>query len=79
MKPVEKIFEFLGWLLIVSGMTFFASVIAGVAYIIYPTELMELVAIAVISIGFISGSIWATLIWIKQGTIAWLSDLRWIP
>ena len=76
MKLFEIILELFGWLQIVAGVTLAAGLFALATYLIWSNGTGRIAAIIIISIGFIAGSIWATLIWKKHGTIAWLSGIR---
>lgn len=76
MKFFEIILDIIGWLQIAFGVTLLAGLIAFVTYLKWSTETGKIVAIIIISIGFILGAIWATRIWKKYGTIAWLSRIR---
>jgi hypothetical protein len=76
MKFFEIILEIFGWLQIVVGVTLGTGLIAFLAYLNFSTATGEILAIIIVSIGFILGSIWATRIWKKHGTIAWLSRIR---
>jgi len=76
MKLIEIILEIIGWLQIVIGVTLVAALISFVTYVKWSNETGKMVAIIIISIGFISGVIWATQIWKKHGTIAWLSKIK---
>ena len=76
MKLFEIILEIFGWLQIVVGVTLAAGLIAFVTYLKWSNETGKIVAIIIVSIGFILGTIWATRIWKKHGTIAWLSRIR---
>jgi ABC-type transport system involved in cytochrome c biogenesis permease subunit len=53
-----------------------AGLIALVTYLKWSNEKGKIAALTIISIGFILGAIWATRIWKKHGTIAWLSRIR---
>ena len=76
MKFFEILLEIFGWLQIVVGVTLAAGLIAFVTYLKWSNETGKVVAIIIVSIGFILGAIWATRIWIKHGTIAWLSSIK---
>jgi|LakMenE01Jun11ns_1017448.scaffolds.fasta_scaffold9472242_1 hypothetical protein len=76
MKLIEIILEFIGWLQITIGVTMLAGLIALVTYLKWSNEKGKIAALTIISIGFILGAIWATRIWKKHGTIAWLSRIR---
>jgi hypothetical protein len=76
MKLFEIILEIFGWLQIVVGVTLAAGLFALATYFIWTNGTGKITAMIIISTGFISGAIWATLIWKKHGTIAWLSGIR---
>ena len=76
MKIFEILLEIFGWLQIVVGVTLAAGLIALFTYLKWNSETGKIVAIIIVSIGFILGAIWATRIWIKYGTIEWLSRIR---
>lgn len=76
MKIVEIILEIIGWFIIAIGTTLGVGLIALIAYYILPDKTDSIAAITIISTGFILGAIWATRIWKKHGTIAWLSQIR---
>jgi hypothetical protein len=76
MKLIETILEIIGWIQIAIGVTLLAGLVAFVTYLKWSNETGKIVAIVIISIGFIIGAIWATRIWKKHGTIAWLSRIR---
>lgn len=72
-KLVEALIETLGWLFIAGGTTLGAGLIS---FLIYYQWQNETIAIAVLIIGFVIGSLWATKISIKYGTMEWLSGSR---
>ena len=76
MKFFEILLEIFGWLQIVVGVTLAAGLIALFIYLKWNSETGKIVAIIIVSIGFILGAILATRIWIKYGTIEWLSRIR---
>ncbi|MFT3911648.1 MAG: hypothetical protein QM737_19655 [Ferruginibacter sp.] len=76
MKPVQIILEILGWLTIVFVTTALTALFAFLIYLKRPTEPAKIVCLGIIGVGFICAAIWATRIWIKHGTIEWLSSLR---
>jgi hypothetical protein len=76
MKLFEIILELFGWLQIVVGVTLAAGLLAFATYLIWNNRTGKIAGIMIISIGFIAGVIWATIIWKKHGTIAWLSGIR---
>ena len=76
MKVIEIILEIIGWFTIVIGVTLGAALIAFVIYKKWDNQAGRTIAIIICCIGFIAGAIWATRIWKKHGTIAWLSQIR---
>ena len=74
MKLIEIFLEVLGWLFITFGTTLGTGLIALVIY--SQTQTAKLISIALVIIGFIGGAVWATRIWIKYGTMNWLSRIR---
>jgi hypothetical protein len=76
MKLFEILLEIFGWLQIVAGVTLAAASIAFLIYLEWNNETGKIVAVIIVSIGFILGAIWATRIWKKDGTITWLSRIR---
>ena len=76
MKVIEIILEVLGWLAIVAGVTILTGLVALLVYIKWDSRSGVITAISIVSVGFILGAIWATRIWIKHGTMAWLSGIR---
>lgn len=75
MKIIEFLLDLLGWLQIVAGTTLAGALIGGAVY--YFDHSAGLTAgIILMSIGFVAGAIWATRIWIKHGTVQWLSRTR---
>lgn len=75
MKFLEIILEIFGWLQIVVAVTLAAGLIALTIYLKWNNDTGKIIAIVIISIGFIVGTIFATRIWIKHGTIAWISRI----
>jgi len=76
MKLFEIILEIFGWLQIVAGVTLAAGLLTFATYLVWSNGTGKIAGIIIISIGFIAGAIWATFIWKKHGTIAWLSGIR---
>lgn len=76
MKATKIILEIIGWCQIAFGTTLFFALIAAVLYYAYANETTAIAAIVIIFTGFVIGSVWATRIWIKHGTIEWLSRIR---
>jgi len=73
---VETILEVIGWLTITIGTTIAAGLLALLIYTSWSNKAGNTTAVIIISAGFIAGAFWATRIWIKHGTIAWLSRIR---
>jgi len=76
MKLLEIIFEVFGWLIIVASVTAGCALISLWIFITWPTHSVKILSLAITIIGFLGGVIWATRIWKKHGTIAWLSSIR---
>ncbi|MBI1783483.1 MAG: hypothetical protein HYR66_19275 [Sphingobacteriales bacterium] len=76
MKATKIILEIIGWCQIAFGTTLLFALIAAALYFAYTSNTTAIIAIALIIAGFIVGVIWATRIWIKHGTIEWLSRIR---
>ena len=76
MKLIEIILEIIGWLQITIGATLAAGLVALLIYLKWDNESSKTVSIILLSLGFIIGAIWATIIWKRHGTIAWLSGIR---
>ena len=76
MKLIEIILEIIGWFQIVLGVTMGAGLIAVIIYIKWNNDTGKIIAIIILSIGFLTGVIWATRIRKKYGTVAWLSGIR---
>ena len=76
MKFFEIILEIIGWLQIAVGVTLGSGLMAAIIHINWSNETGKIISIIILSIGFISGAIWATKIWKKHGTIEWLSRIR---
>jgi hypothetical protein len=76
MKLIEIILEIIGWLQIALGVTLAVGLVALFIYLKWDNEIGKTVSIILLSLGFIIGAVWATRIWKKHGTIAWLSRIR---
>ena len=74
MKLIRMLLEIIGWLQIVTGTMLAAALPALFIYRSWPSA--KLPCIMLVVAGFIAGTIWATRIWKKEGTIAWLSSIR---
>jgi hypothetical protein len=76
MKLIEIILETIGWLQITLGVTFASGLVAFLIYLKWDNESGKTVSIILLLLGFIIGAIWATRIWKKYGTNAWLSRIK---
>ena len=76
MKLIEILLEILGWLQITIGTALGFGLIAFLVYIKTGDDKGKLIVLIILIVGFILGAIWATRIWIKHGTIEWLSRIR---
>ena len=76
MKLIEIILEIIGWLQITLGVTLAAGLVALVIYLAWNTQSGKKASIILLAIGFFIGAFWATRIWKKHGTVAWLSRIR---
>jgi hypothetical protein len=76
MKAIKIVLEIIGWCQIAFGATLFFALIAAALYYSITNRVTEIISIIIIVTGFIIGSIWATVIWSKYGTVAWLSGIR---
>ena len=76
MKFIKILLEILGWLQIAMGPTIVCGLIAFIIYANKPGVTSKTISIILITLGFTLGAFWATRIWKKHGTIAWLSSIR---
>lgn len=76
MKATKFILAIIGWCQIAFGTTLFFALIAAALYYTYTNDTTAIAAIVIIIAGFIIGVVWATRIWVKHGTIEWLSRIR---
>jgi hypothetical protein len=76
MKLIEIILETIGWLQITLGVTLASGLVAFLIYLKWDNESGKTVSIILLLLGFIIGAIWATRIWKKYGTNAWLSRIK---
>ena len=74
-KAFEIFLEILGWLQITVGVTILAGLPALFFAVKYDTSTGRWIAVTIVIFGFIIGAIWATRIWIKHGTMNWLSRI----
>lgn len=74
MKLVELLLEIIGWLTITLGTAAAAGLIAFLIYYLWPAQII--IPVMLLVVGLIVGAMWATNIWIKYGTVAWLSQIR---
>jgi hypothetical protein len=72
-KALKILIETIGWITIAGGTTL---AFGGLSFLVYSKWENEIVAIAILIVGFIIGAIWATKISIKYGTMEWLSQIR---
>jgi phosphotransferase system glucose/maltose/N-acetylglucosamine-specific IIC component len=77
-KVLEIFLEIIGWLQITAGVTFLAGLPALFVVVKYDTATGRNIALIIVILGFVIGVVWATRIWIKHGTINWLSQVRQI-
>ena len=75
-KLIKLILEIIGWLAITLGTTLGTALIALAVYLVWTTDFIKIISFIFISIGFILGAVSATRIWIKHGTVEWLSGIR---
>ena len=76
MKFVRVILDLIGWLQIVVGSTIIGALIGGLFYYFLNSSTGNIIAISLMVLGFLVGVVWATRIWIKTGTVEWLSRIR---
>lgn len=76
MKILKLIPEIIGWLQIAFSPTLIAAIIGFAVYLKWSNSSGQTAAVIILVLGFITGAVWATRIWIKYGTTAWLSGLR---
>lgn len=75
MRIVDFLLNLLGWFQIVIGITAVGFIVGAIVY--YFNNSGGIVAgIILMSIGFVTGVIWATKIWIRTVTVDWLSRIR---
>ena len=75
MRIVDFLLNMLGWLQIVAATTAIGFIIGLAIY--YFNHNVEFVAVWIIScISFFAGAVLATRIWIKHGSVNWLSVIR---
>jgi len=75
MKLIKFILEIIGWCQIALGVTAVAALPSWLLYQYFPSATIQYLAYFIIAAGFIAGSLWATSIWKKHGTIAWLGRI----
>ena len=76
MNIIKFLLEIIGWCQIAFGTTLIAVLIAAGIYFSWTNHTAKVIAVVIICVGFMLGSIWATIIWRKHGTIEWLSGIR---
>lgn len=72
---LKILLEVIGWLQIVISVTLIAGFIGFLIYLRWSNETGKYIVLSIISIGFIVGTVIATRIWKRYGTIAWLSKI----
>lgn len=75
MRIVEFLLNLLGWLQIVIATTLTGFIIAAIIYY-FNNGVGWLPVIILTAITFLIGVVWATKIWVKYGTVEWLSAIR---
>lgn len=75
MRIVDLILNVIGWLQIAVGCTVIAGLLWLLFYYFDHSFGFQYGRIFV-SIGFMIGAVWATIIWIRHGTVGWLSRIR---
>lgn len=73
MKLIRVLIEIIGWVQIALAPTLVSVLIAFCIYLKWNTHDGMVTAMGIVAVGFIAGAAWATRIWIKYGTSAWLS------
>jgi len=76
MKLTKIILEITGWLVISLGTVLGAGFVAVAMYLQWIVEWVKIIAFIIVSTSFIQGAACATHIWVKHGTIEWLSGIR---
>jgi len=71
----ELLTELAGWISIAISPLLIGSLLGLLIYIFKPDKTGLILAILVAGSGFISGIVWASRIWKKEGTIQFLSRL----
>lgn len=75
-KFISLILNIIGWLQIVAGTTAIGGLLALPVYLYWRTTAGTITAVVIVSIGCLTGIVWATSIWRRHGTVAWLSQIR---
>ncbi len=76
MKILQLIPEIIGWLQIAFSPTLIAAIIGFAVYLKWSNSNGQTAAVIIVVAGFTTGAVWATRIWRKYGTTAWLSGIR---
>ena len=72
-KALKILIEIIGWITIAGGTTL---AFGGISFLVFSKWENEIIALAILIVGFIIGAIWATRISVKYGTMEWLSGIR---
>lgn len=78
-KFLEILFEIIGWIRIVISPLLIGCITGFVIYYNKPDATGTTLAIGIASLGLLLGVIWATKIWRKHGTMAFLSRVDASP
>ena len=76
MNISKLLLEIIGWCQIAFGTTLMGVLIAAGIYFSWANNTTKIISIIIISAGFILGSVCATIIWRRHGTIEWLSRIN---
>lgn len=76
MNLTKLILDIIGWAQIVFGSSVIGGLVGGLFYYFMSSPTGNTIAMACIIAGFVFGVIWATRIWIRTGTVEWLSRIR---
>jgi len=76
MRFVRIFLDFIGWLQIILGSTLIGGMVGGLLYYFFNNTTGYYIFITITCLCFLVGVIWATRIWIKNGTVEWLSRIR---
>jgi hypothetical protein len=76
MKESKDFLEVVGWVIIAGGIVLLASIVCFIIEAIMPGQTGAFISIGGRVTGLILGIAYATDIWNKYGTMAWLSKFR---